>query len=199
MRQQITGLILAGGQGSRMGGRDKGLVAWAGRPLVAHVIDRLAPQVDRLLLSANRNEAAYRAFGFPVLADRIEGFPGPLAGLHAGLAACASPLLATVPCDAPHLPADLIARLAAALAQSSAPLAIARAGGRRQPVFLLCRREVLAALEAFLAAGGRGVGQWAASLNAAEAQFDDAAAFANINSPDDLDTLAIPGRPAENS
>jgi molybdopterin-guanine dinucleotide biosynthesis protein A len=127
-RQDITGVILAGGEGRRLGGVDKGLQELRGRPMVQWVLERLAPQVDTVLISANRNLQRYAAFGCPVLPDRIPDFAGPLAGLHAALTQAATPLVATVPCDSPFLPADLVARLHAALMADQAELAVARAG-----------------------------------------------------------------------
>jgi molybdopterin-guanine dinucleotide biosynthesis protein A len=182
--EQTTGLILAGGEGRRMGGADKGLLALDGRPLVAHAIERLLPQVDALLISANRNLDVYRAFGHPVLTDASEEFLGPLAGLRAGLAACATPWLVVCPCDCPALPADLVARLRAAV--GDAPLAVATVDGRMQPTFQLCRRELLPALDAFLAAGNRRVGGWCREMGAVEVAFPDANAFRNMNNPADL-------------
>lgn len=183
----ITGVILAGGQGRRMGGVDKGLQDLRGRPLVQWVLERLAPQVGSVLINANQNLPRYAEFGCPVLPDRIPDFAGPLAGLHAALAQTATPLIATVPCDSPFLPADLVQRLHAALAADNAELAVARAGGRVHRAFCLARRELLPKLDAFLAAGGRKVGLWHASLNAVEVAFDDeAAAFDNINTAEDL-------------
>lgn len=177
----VTGLILAGGLGRRMGGRDKGLEPLAGRPLVAHVIERLAPQVDALLVNANRNQDRYRSFGLPVIADEIDGFLGPLAGMAAGLRACTTPLLATVPCDSPFFPTDLVARLREGLESAGAMAAVARTAEGIQPVFLLTRREVLPDLESFLAADGRGIQTWLERLALATVDFQDAAAFANIN------------------
>ena len=136
----ITGLVLAGGLGRRMGGVDKGLQLLDGRRLVERVIERLAPQVDTLVVNANRNLDAYAGLGYPVVADRIEGFAGPLAGIHAGLTACATPLLATAPCDAPFLPADLVARLRAALESQPSHIAVARTVDGLQPTFALMRR-----------------------------------------------------------
>ncbi|WIM06055.1 MAG: molybdenum cofactor guanylyltransferase [Candidatus Nitricoxidivorans perseverans] len=190
--EAVTGLILAGGQGRRMGGADKGLIDFRGRPMVAHVIERLAPQVDRLILSANRNEAAYAAFGLPVVSDRIANFPGPLAGVQAGLAACETPLLATAPCDAPHLPPDLVARLRAALA-GDAMIAVARTARGTHPVFMLCRREALPKLEQWLASGERGFGAWQRRMAAVEVDFEDEAAFANINTPEELQGFCAAG------
>ncbi|MFO1198939.1 MAG: molybdenum cofactor guanylyltransferase MobA [Burkholderiaceae bacterium] len=189
----VTGLVLAGGLGRRMSddgsGLDKGLVVLRGRPMVAHVIERFAPQVAALLINANRNANAYRAFGHPVVADDIEGFAGPLAGVHAGLRAARTPYVATVPCDTPFLPADLVARLAGALDVAGADLAVARSGAQPHPVFLLARCSLLAHLEAFLATGRRRVDAWYASLRVAEVDFGDAAAFVNVNTPEDLARL----------
>jgi len=186
-RTDITGVILAGGRGTRMGGVDKGLQDLQSRPLVQWVLERLAPQVDSVLISANQNLPRYAGFGCPVLPDRIPDFAGPLAGLHAALAQAATPLIATVPCDSPFLPLDLVPRLHAALVADNAELAVARAGGRAHRAFCLARRELLPKLEAFLAAGDRKVGLWYASLKLVEVDFDDeAAAFDNINTPDEL-------------
>lgn len=182
----ITGVVLAGGLGRRMGGADKGLVDYRGSPLAARVIAGFAPQVDEVLVSANRNPDAYAAFGYPVLADVFPDFAGPLAGLHAALVAARHPLVASVPCDSPFFPADLVARLRAALLASDAPLAVAAAGGRLHPVFSLCRREVVADLEAYLAGGGRKMMEWQARVGRVEVEFPDPDAFRNLNTPDDL-------------
>ena len=189
MSEKITGVVLAGGLGRRMGGVDKGLQLLNGRPLVSHVIERLAPQVDELLINANQNLEAYAAFGYPVVPDRIAGFAGPLAGLHTGLLACETPLLVTAPCDSPFLPEDLVARLRAALEAAGADLAVAQTGTQPHPVFSLVRREVLDGLTAFLEAGGRKVDAWYAALKVAEVPFADEAAFANINTLDELKQL----------
>ncbi len=188
----VTGLVLAGGLGRRMGGVDKGLALLDGRPLAARVIERLAPQVGTLLISANRNPQAYGAHGYPVLADRVEGFAGPLAGLHAGLAACATPLLICAPCDAPFLPLDLVARLREALYRDGDhQLAVPRTGDGLQPTFALMRREVLAELTAYLDAGGRRMQAWYGQLRMATVDFPDGAAFGNINTPEDLAAVSV--------
>ncbi len=190
LKPDITGVILAGGEGRRMGGADKGLQELKGRPLVQWVLERLAPQVDRVLISANRNPERYAEFGCPVLTDSIPGFAGPLAGLHAAMERCTTPLLASAPCDSPALPADLIARLHAALMENDAELAVARAGDRTHRAFCLVRCAVLPRLEAFLAGGGRKVGLWHASLKTVEVGFDDeTSAFGNINTVAELQTL----------
>jgi molybdenum cofactor guanylyltransferase len=186
-REKITGVILAGGQGRRMGSVDKGLVELRGRPMAAWVIERLGPQVDELIINANQNTERYGAFGYPVFPDDIAGFAGPLAGLHAALSRAQHPLIATAPCDSPFLPADLIERLHAALAKTGAELAVARTFDQPHPVFCLCRREVLPHLDAFLASGGRKVDFWYATLKIVEVGFDDEEeAFRNINTRDEL-------------
>jgi len=184
----ITGLLLAGGQGRRMGGVDKGLQPLRGRPLAAWGLDRLAPQVGRIIINANQHLDQYAALGYPVLADAITGFAGPLAGMHAGLAACVTPWMATVPCDSPFLPGDLVARLARAIeAKPGAQIAIARTQGEPQPVFCLMRADLRPALEDYLHAGGRKIQAWYATLAYAYADFDEAAeAFVNLNSLGEL-------------
>lgn len=193
-RERITGLVLAGGRGLRMGGVDKGLQPWAGGTLAANALARLAPQVGPLAVSANRHADAYAALGVPVWADPLEGFPGPLGGFLAGLRRAGTPWLATVPCDTPHFPPDLVARLAAAAALAGAPIAMPSTlhDGRwmRQPVFCLLHTRLAASLDAFLAAGGRKIGVWADEHGAVTVPFADAPAFANANTPDDLDRLA---------
>ena len=183
----VTGVVLAGGQGRRMGSIDKGLVLLQGRPMVQHVLERLRPQVDEILINANQHRADYEAFGHAVFADAIAGFAGPLAGLQVGLAQARHPLVATVPCDSPFLPADLVARLAAALAAREADLAVARTFEQPHPVFALVRRTVLPHLTRFLEEGGRKIDAWYATLSTVEVPFDDEAdAFRNINTPDEL-------------
>ena len=186
-RTDITGIVLAGGQGRRMGSVDKGLVELDGRALVAHVIDRLGPQVAALVINANQNRDRYAAFGHAVVADAIGGFAGPLAGLHAGLHAATTPYVVTSPCDSPFLPHDLVERLAAAFEQTPLDLAVARTFEQPHPVFSLVKRSVLPHLEAFLRAGGRKIDAWSRTLRVAEVSFDDEAdAFRNINTAAEL-------------
>ena len=183
----VTGVILAGGQGRRMGGVDKGLKRLRGRPMVAWVIERLAPQVDEILVNANQNAAAYAVFGYRVIADDIAGYAGPLAGLQRGLAEAKHDFVATVPCDSPFLPRDLIARLRDALERDAAEIAVARTGEQPHPVFCLCRKRVLDSLTGFLADGGRKIDAWHARLRAVEVRFDDQpGAFSNINTEEEL-------------
>ena len=184
---KITGLILAGGRGRRMGGVDKGLELLRGRPMVAWVRERLAPQVAEVLINANQNLAEYARMGVPVLEDEVTGFAGPLAGLHRGLVAASYPLVVTVPCDSPFLPHDLVARLHRGLLDNTAELAVARTGTQSHPVFCLCETRLASHLAAFLQSGGRKIDAWYATLNVAEVAFDDEAeAFSNINTRDEL-------------
>ncbi|OMG56191.1 molybdenum cofactor guanylyltransferase MobA [Azonexus hydrophilus] len=186
-REQITGVVLAGGLGRRMGGVDKGLQELRGRPLAAWVIERLAPQVGLLLVNANQNADAYAAFGHPVVADAIPDFAGPLAGLHAALSAARTPYVATAPCDSPFLPVDLVFRLFSALTAANAEIAVARTGDQPHPVFCLCRHEVLPHLTAYLAAGERKFERWYSTLASVEVAFDDQPeAFENINTREEL-------------
>ncbi len=187
LRHEVTGLVLAGGRGTRMGGIDKGLVEIEGRTLVELVIDRLRPQVGPMLISANRNLVRYRAFGFPVLLDADEGlepFPGPLAGMLAGLRAAATPWVATAPCDAPFLPADLVAHLAEALAGARA--AVAYVGEKVQPVFCLLHVDLADDLATAVAQGERRAEAWLRGIGAAPALFLVAENFANLNTLQDL-------------
>lgn len=188
----VSGVVLAGGQGRRMGSVDKGLVLLQGRPMVRHVLDRFAPQVDEVLINANQNLDRYARFGFRVISDSIEGFAGPLAGLHVGLTHASQPLVATVPCDSPFLPADLVARLLASLHSMDAELAVARTFDQPHPVFALVRRSVLSHLTRFLEGGGRKIDAWYATLRTVEVAFDDEAqAFRNINTLDELHQVDI--------
>lgn len=190
-RSEVTGIVLAGGLGRRMSadgqGVDKGLQPFRGRPMAQHAIERLAPQVATLIINANRNLDRYREFGWPVVSDAVEGFAGPLAGLHAGMRHARTRYVVTVPCDSPFLPLDLVARLGAALASTpGARLAVARTGAQAHPVFALVERALLENLEAFLAGGRRKIDAWYAPLGVVEVEFGDEAAFRNINTPQEL-------------
>lgn len=184
---RVTGVVLAGGLGRRMGGVDKGLQRLRDKPMVQWAIERFAPQVDEVLINANQNLETYAAFGHRVIPDAIGGYAGPLAGLHRGLTEAAHDLVATVPCDSPFLPDDLVSRLASALARENADLAVARTGTQAHPVFCLCRKSVLGSLTAFLEGGGRKIDAWYAALNVVGVPFDDEPdAFSNINTAADL-------------
>jgi molybdenum cofactor guanylyltransferase len=181
----ITGLVLAGGQGRRMGGVDKGLQMLRGKPMAQWALERLAPQVGEVLINCNQNLEAYARFGHRLVSDEIGGFAGPLAGLHAGLKAASHPLVVTVPCDSPFLPLDLVERLETQLGEKD--LAVAKTGDQPHPVFSLVRHDVLENLEQFLRTGGRKIDAWYASLRTVEVSFDDEAeAFRNINTLEEL-------------
>ncbi len=187
----VVGVILAGGLSRRMGGGDKALLPLVGRPVLAHVIERLSPQVDRLLLSANDGAERWNAFGLTVVADTLPDRPGPLAGLLAAMtwAAAHAPVaawVATAPCDSPFLPRDLVPRLRAAAGDGLA--AVAASGGRSHPVTGLFHVSLRPALVAFLAAGGRRAGEWAERAGARCADFaaDPVDPFFNLNTPEEL-------------
>jgi len=185
----VTGLILAGGKGSRMGGVDKGLQVFRGKRLVDHVYERVVPQVGGVIINANQNQDEYRTFGVRVVSDAIGGFAGPLAGFHAGLSVSKRPFLASVPCDSPFLPTDLVERLYNRLDETGAELAVAKTGDQPHPVFCLMRRGLLEHLADFLKSGGRKIDAWYATLNVTEVAFDDQAeAFSNINTREELQT-----------
>ena len=189
----ITGLILAGGRGSRMGGVDKGLQILNGTTMIAHVIATLTPQVGALMINANRNLDAYAGFGVPVLPDENTDFAGPLAGLKVGLLHCSTPYLVTAPCDSPFLPVDLVSQLATALESADADLAVAatvsdqhRDTKQAQPVFMLLKTALITDLTQFLDEGGRKIETWYRRQHYTEVLFTDTLAFRNINTPDEL-------------
>lgn len=196
--QDITGVILAGGRGSRMGGVDKGLQNFNGLPLAAYTLMRLAPQVGEVLINANRNLAAYESFGVPVWPDALPDYAGPLAGFMTGLEQCETPYLVTVPCDTPLFPLDLVERLAEALEAQDADIAMASAREsdgqmRTQPVFCLLKRDLLESLVHFTQAGGRKIDAWTAQHRTAVVPFDqpgdEPRAFFNANTLAELRQL----------
>ncbi len=177
----VTGLVLAGGQGSRMGGADKGLVTYENRPMIAHVTGRLRSQVGRLLISCNRNHEQYRSYADALCSDHRPGFPGPLAGLESCADLLDTPLLAVAACDTPILPHDLVRRLFRALSDDRGGV-FAHDGARELYLFALLRRESLATLPAYLDSGERSVRGWYEIINAAPVDFSDARdAFTNFN------------------
>lgn len=192
-RHEITGLILAGGRGSRMGGVDKGLQNHHGLPLAMHALMRLGPQVASVMINANRNLGAYESFGVPVWPDATPDFAGPLAGFTTGLERCETPWLATVPCDTPSFPDDLVARLAEAASSAGAVIAMAACeedgAMRTQPVFCLLHASLLESLIRFTADGGRKIDRWTAQHRLVEVPFPEARAFFNANTPDELRSL----------
>ena len=182
----ITGIVLAGGQGRRMGGIDKGLQTLRGKPMIEWVLERLRPQVGEIVINANQNRAAYEKYGHRVVADDISGFAGPLAGLHAGMKAASHPLVMTVPCDSPFLPLDLVSRLSNNLQKNE--VAVAKTGNQPHPVFSLVKKDLVQNLESFLAGGGRKIDAWYGALKFVEVPFDDEAdAFRNINTREELE------------
>lgn len=182
-RDQITGLILCGGRGQRVGGADKPLLDFHGRPLVAQVAAALSPQVHSLLISANRNAEIYSAYG-PVVADALPDYAGPLAGIVAALDNVTTPLLFACPGDGPNLPGDIVSRLAAAL--NSGAAAVAHDGQRRQPLYLLLRADCGTSLKRYLESGQRSAHGWLETLDARDVYIGETDAFRNINDPADF-------------
>lgn len=185
IESSVSGLILAGGEGRRMGGRDKGLAPWRGKPLVEHVVERFAPQVGGLLISCNRNLQAYAAFADQVVEDQAPGHRGPLAGIQAAIPFCATEYLAVVPCDMPVLPRQLVARLLAGLNSGGhAPrdAAFAVVGDTRHHLCLLLRRSSLETLDAYLNTGQRSVHGWLGELASQAVDFSACReGFLNVN------------------
>ena len=192
-RDDITGLILAGGRGSRMGGVDKGLQNHLGQPLAMHALLRLGPQVGHVMINANRNLGAYESMGVPVWPDALPDYPGPLAGFLAGLEHCETPYLVTVPCDTPGFPPDLVERLAAALEANDAEIAMAATQEdgtlQVQPVFCLMEASLMESLVRFTQSGQRKIDRWTAQHRCVEVPFDDAQAFFNANTLAELQQL----------
>lgn len=189
----ISAIILAGGRATRMGGVDKGLVQLQGKPLIQHVIERIRPQVDEVIINANREISTYRTFGYSILPDEQNDFIGPLAGFSLGLKHAQHDHLLTVPCDSPLLPLNLAPRLMEALIEKGADIAVAKCHEETHPVFSLCKKTALSSLTDYLKAGGRKVSTWQKSLKYIEVNFDDCSdAFINLNTFDDL--LALAGK-----
>ncbi len=184
--EDLTGLILAGGRATRMGDIDKGLQPFHGYPLVIHAVTRLAPQVGTILINANRHLETYQQLGHRVIVDVVEGYAGPLAGLHAGLVACRTDYLVAVPCDAPFMPRELVARLSEAFADDAIDAAYATTPAGRHPVFCMMRRTITASLLAFLEDGGRSVNAWVDHVRGVAVSFDHEDAFRNLNTLDQL-------------
>jgi molybdenum cofactor guanylyltransferase len=200
--EDITGLVLAGGRGSRMGGVDKGLQAFNGTALALHALLRLGPQVGQTMVNANRNLAAYESFGAPVWPDGLADYAGPLAGFLVGLERCETPWLLTVPCDTPLFPLDLASRMAEALEREDAEIAMASGAEpqedgsvqmRTQPVFCLLRADLLESLVRFTQGGGRKIDAWTATHKTVRVPFDrpgdDPRAFYNANTLAELHAL----------
>jgi molybdopterin-guanine dinucleotide biosynthesis protein A len=192
--EDITGLILCGGRGTRMGGVDKGLQNHQGQPLAMHALLRLQLQVAHVVINANRNLAAYESMGVPVWPDSLPEFPGPLAGWLAGLEHCETPYMVTVPCDAPDFPFDLVPRLARALEEADAEIAMATTledgVEQPQPVFCLMKTSLMESLVAFLHRGERRVTAWTGQHRCVTVLFEDTADFFNANTLADLQSLS---------
>lgn len=189
-RDDITAVILAGGQGRRMGGVDKGLVDFHGRPLIEHVIAAISGQVGGLMINANRNLVLYQGFGYPVFADSMGDFQGPLAGFLAAMEVAQTPYIVTVPCDGPLLANDLVARLTTALERESAELAVAHDGQRLQPVYGLIPTRLKTSLQRYLDGGDRKIDLWYALHRMARADFSDLPnSFVNVNTEEERKRL----------
>ncbi len=188
--KDITAVILAGGQGRRMGGQDKGLLEFNGKPLVSILIDRLEHQSVAILINANRNHERYQSFGYPVINDQLEGYQGPLAGFASAMSAAATDYILTLPGDSPLLVEDYVARFIASCEQNNSPIIVAHDGERLQPVHALIKVDLLPDLQRFLASGDRKIDRWYALHDTANADFSDCAdMFRNINTPSDQQSL----------
>ncbi len=189
-RDEVTGVILAGGRAKRMSGEDKGLIELCGRPMVEHVLELLRPQVHRTVISANRNLAAYRAYGCEVVTDVAGHYAGPLAGMVSGMQTASTPYVVSVPCDSPLIADDLVSRLHRTLRKHGAEASVAHDGERVHPVFLLLKRDLVDSMLGFLAAGERKIDLWFEHHHVVETDFSDRpTAFMNVNRPEDLDIL----------
>lgn len=187
-KQNILAHILAGGRATRMQGEDKGLLELNGTPLVVYVIEQLRPQVTSICISANRHIEQYQRYGLPVIVDSLEGYLGPLAGIHAALLTCHSEWLLTVPVDCPFMPADLVLRLSQAVTSTQRPLSVVHDGMGLQPAFCLLHHSLSANLQQYLERGGRKTGEWLRQHNPALADYsDNPQAFININAPADFE------------
>lgn len=185
----ITGLILAGGKASRMNGVNKALVPFLGRPMLAQVIERLAPQVNQILVNTNQDFDQFKPFDFPLISDETTEFAGPLAGLHVGLKASQDEWVLSVPCDSPLLPKDLAKRLLDAVQTQQADIAIAKTDVQNHPVFCLCKKSLCDDLAAYLKQGGRKVREWQRLHQCVEVHFEDEYNFSNVNTFDELAKL----------
>lgn len=192
--EHITGLILAGGRAQRMGGIDKGLIPFHGKPLIESAISRLKPQVNTMLINANRNITKYSCYGYPVFMDETPDFSGPLAGFSVGLKYCKTPYLLTSPCDCPLLPLDLAKRMALKLEENNLELVFASSkedDGKvwSQPVFCLMKNSLKESLDAFLSTGNLKIDRWFKELRSGTVVFENPQAFANVNTPEELAAL----------
>jgi molybdopterin-guanine dinucleotide biosynthesis protein A len=196
-KHTITAVVLAGGRGKRLGGKDKGLISFEGKPLIEYILAAISPQANAVIINANRNLIRYADYGYPVISDNMADFQGPLAGFAAALSACSTDYIVTLPCDGPYVPADLVARLVTAREANHAEIAVAHDGQRMQPVYALIPRSLLASLQGFLDAGDRKIDLWYASHDTALADFSDVTeTFFNINTEDDRAAMLLRGKSA---
>ena len=196
-KQNVTAVILAGGKGRRMDGKDKGLVELANRPLIEYVIDAIKPQVETIILNANRNQEQYSRYGYPVISDALVDYQGPLAGFICALKSSTTSHIVTLPCDGPFLPKDLVERLIIALNTNTAEIAVAHDGDRMQPVYSLIPTALIRSLNAFLDTGERKIDLWYKQHQVALADFSDCPeTFRNINTAEQRDQLQNEGMPS---
>ena len=190
VKEIITGVILAGGRAQRMGGCDKGLIKLLGKPLVEYVIRALKPQVAEMIINANRNRERYAAYGYPVIADLMDGFYGPLAGMASAMQAARTPYIVTTPCDSPFVPSDLVKRLYGGIEKQAAEIAVAHNGERLQPVFALLDQNLRSSIIAYLKRGERKIDRWYEEHRLAIIDFSDQPnTFVNVNTPEDVETV----------
>jgi molybdenum cofactor guanylyltransferase len=183
-QQQVTALILAGGRGSRMGGQDKGLTPLLGKPMIEYILEQIAPQVDHVMINANRNLDKYQRYGHTVISDNLNDYQGPLAGFAAGLDNSPTELMITLPCDGPTLPHELVSKLLKAMQSENADIVVAHDGKRLQPVYALLKRSLLPSLNEFLANGDRKIDLWYPKHRMTTADFSEVTeAFNNVNTP----------------
>lgn len=188
--QDITAVILAGGQGRRMGGQDKGLIEVDGKVLAAILIEQLEQQISNILINANRNHQRYRAFGYPVVSDQLDDYQGPLAGFASAMNAVDTNFILTLPCDGPLLATDYVTRFIACQAQTGAPICVADDGERLQPVHALIRVDLRSSLNSFLDSGDRKIDRWYAMHDFTRTDFSDCVGmFRNINTPSDQELM----------
>ncbi len=190
VKEFITGVILAGGRAQRMGGCDKGLIKLLGKPLVEYVIRALKPQVAEMIINANRNRERYAAYGYPIIADLMDGFYGPLAGMASAMQAARTPYIVTTPCDSPFVPSDLVKRLYGGIEEQAAEIAVAHNGERLQPVFALLDRNLQSSIIAYLKRGERKIDRWYEEHRLTIVDFSDQPnTFVNVNTPEDVETV----------
>ncbi len=191
----VTALVLAGGRGQRMGGTDKGLIELSGKPMIEHILERLEPQCDHIIINANRNVDRYAVYGHPVLRDSLGDYQGPLAGFSTGLKHAKTPFIMTLPCDAPDLPADLVERMLTVMNGQQADITVAHDGERMQPVYALIKTALHENLDQFLASGDRKIDRWYAMNNTVTVDFSDMwDIFRNVNTPEQINAMSDIGQ-----